>query len=55
MLGNVIGFLFAVLVLAVSAISFPLLLDRDVGAAVALLTSLRAVRAQSGDHGASGA
>lgn len=42
-LGNGIGFLFAVLVLAVSAISFPLLLDRDVGAAVALLTSLRAV------------
>jgi len=42
-LGNFIGFLFAVLVLAVSAISFPLLLDRDVGAAVALLTSLRAV------------
>jgi uncharacterized membrane protein len=32
-----------VLVLSVSAISFPLLLDRDVGAAVALLTSLRVV------------
>jgi uncharacterized membrane protein len=42
-LGNGVGFLFAVVVLAVSAISFPLLLDRDVGAAVALLTSLRAV------------
>ena len=42
-LGNGIGFLFAVLVLSISAVSFPLLLDRDVGAAVALLTSLRAV------------
>jgi uncharacterized membrane protein len=41
--GNFVGFLFAVLVLAISAVSFPLLLDRDVGAAVALSTSLRAV------------
>ncbi len=41
--GNGIGFLFAVLVLSISAVSFPLLLDRDVGAAVALLTSVRAV------------
>ena len=41
--GNLIGFLFAVLVLAISAVSFPLLLDRDVGAAVALGASLRAV------------
>jgi uncharacterized membrane protein len=30
-------------VLSISAVSFPLLLDRDVGAAVALLTSIRAV------------
>ena len=36
-----IGFLFAALVLSSSAISFPLLLDRDVGAAVAMQTSLR--------------
>ena len=42
-IGNGVGFLFAVAVLAMSAISFPLLLDRDVGAAVALLTSLRVV------------
>ena len=42
-LGNGIGFLFAVVALSISAVSFPLLLDRDVGAAVALLTSLRAV------------
>jgi uncharacterized membrane protein len=41
--GTGIGFLFAVLVLTISAISFPLLLDRDVGAAVALLTSIRVV------------
>jgi uncharacterized membrane protein len=37
--------MFAVLVLAISAVSFPLLLDRDVGAAVALLTSIRVVAA----------
>src|ERR1700739_338228 len=37
------GFLFAVLVLTISIVSFPLLLDRDVGAAVALLTSVRVV------------
>jgi uncharacterized membrane protein len=42
-LGNGIGLLFAVLVLTISVVSFPLLLDRDVGAAVALLTSVRAV------------
>ena len=41
--GTGVGFLFAVLVLAISAISFPLLLDRDVGAAVAVLTSIRVV------------
>jgi uncharacterized membrane protein len=44
LIGNGVGFLFAVTVLAISAISFPLLLDRDVGAAVALLTSLRVVQ-----------
>ena len=43
--GNGVGFLFAVLVLMVSVVSFPLLLDREVGAAVAVLTSLRAVMA----------
>ena len=41
--GTGVGFLFAVVVLTISAISFPLLLDRDVGAAVALLTSIRVV------------
>src|SRR6202163_2965955 len=42
-IGSGVGFLFAVLVLTISAISFPLLLDRDVGAAVAVLTSIRVV------------
>jgi uncharacterized membrane protein len=41
--GTGVGFLFAALVLTISAISFPLLLDRDVGAAVAVLTSIRVV------------
>jgi uncharacterized membrane protein len=41
--GNGVGFLFAVATLAIGATSFPLLLDRDVGASVALLTSIRVV------------
>src|SRR5437870_6425720 len=41
--GNGIGFLFAVLVLMISVVSFPLLLDRDVGAMVAMHMSVRAV------------
>jgi uncharacterized membrane protein len=41
--GNFVGFLFAVVALAVSAISFPLLLDRNVGVATAVSTSVRAV------------
>jgi uncharacterized membrane protein len=44
-IGTGIGFLFAALVLSISAISFPLLLDRDVGAAVAVYTSLRVMAA----------
>jgi uncharacterized membrane protein len=43
--GTGVGFLFAVVALTIGAISFPLLLDRDVGAAVALLTSIRVVLA----------
>ena len=43
--GNGVGFLFAALVLTLSVVSFPLLLDRDVGAATAVLTSVRAVLA----------
>jgi uncharacterized membrane protein len=40
--GNGVGFLFAAAVLTISVVSFPLLLDRDVGAVVAVLTSVRA-------------
>jgi uncharacterized membrane protein len=39
--GTGTGFLFAVAALSIGAVSFPLLLDRDVGAAVALATSIR--------------
>jgi uncharacterized membrane protein len=41
--GNGVGFVFAVVVLTISIVSFPLLLDRDTGAVVAMLTSVRAV------------
>jgi uncharacterized membrane protein len=41
--GNGIGFLFAVLVLTISVVSFPMLLDRSVGVAGAIVTSVRAV------------
>jgi uncharacterized membrane protein len=41
--GNGIGFLFAVFALTIGVVSFPLLLDRDVGAIVAAQTSVRAV------------
>jgi uncharacterized membrane protein len=43
-----VGFLFAVLVLAISVVSFPLLLDRDVGLVTAVQTSIRAVAANPG-------
>ena len=43
--GNFVGFLFAVVVLTLTVVSFPLLLDRDVGLATAILTSVRAVLA----------
>ncbi|HXD13809.1 MAG TPA: DUF2189 domain-containing protein [Xanthobacteraceae bacterium] len=46
--GTGVGFLFAVMVLTISAVSFPLLLDRDVGAPAALLTSIRVVAANPG-------
>ena len=43
-----VGFLFAVLVLSISVVSFPLLLDRDVDAGTAIATSLRAVARNPG-------
>ncbi len=43
-LGNVAGFVFALVVLTVAVVSFPLLLDRNVSPMVAVQTSIRAVR-----------
>ncbi|MBW6419900.1 DUF2189 domain-containing protein [Rhizobium sp. XQZ8] len=43
--GNLIGFVFAVVVLATTVVAFPLMLDRDVGAGVAIETSVRAALA----------
>jgi uncharacterized membrane protein len=44
-IGIGVGFLFALLVLSISVVSFPLLLDREVGLGTAVMTSLRAVAA----------
>jgi uncharacterized membrane protein len=41
--GNSVGFLFAVVVLAISVVSFPMLVARKVSAATAVRTSVRAV------------
>jgi uncharacterized membrane protein len=41
--GNAVGFLFALTSFALSVVSFPLLLDRNVGAATAIVTSMRAI------------
>jgi uncharacterized membrane protein len=43
LLGNASGFVFAATTFCISAVSFPLLLDRDVGAGAAVLTSVHAV------------
>jgi uncharacterized membrane protein len=40
--GNVVGFLFAAFVLVISVVSFPMLVDRNVSAATAVRTSVRA-------------
>ncbi len=45
LVGIAVGFLFAVVVLSISVVSFPLLLDRDVGLRRAIETSLRVVAA----------
>lgn len=42
--GMGVGLLFATLVLAISIVTFPLLLDRNIGLAAAIRTSIRAVR-----------
>ncbi|GGJ35211.1 DUF2189 domain-containing protein [Neoroseomonas lacus] len=41
--GNMVGFFFALLILTLTVVSFPLLLDRNVGLRVAVRTSIRAV------------
>ncbi len=41
--GNGVGFLFALVVLMISVVSFPLLLDRDIGLLAAILTSVKVV------------
>jgi uncharacterized membrane protein len=41
--GTAIGFVFAVMALSISVVSFPLLLDRDVDVPVAIRTSVRTV------------
>lgn len=41
--GNLVGLGFAIVALAVSVVTFPLLLDRDVGALAAVLTSIRCI------------
>ena len=45
LIGCGVGFIFAVVSLAVGVVSFPMLVDRDVGAMVAVQTSIRAVAA----------
>ena len=42
--GTAVGFLFALIALAISVVSFPLLLDRKVGVPVAVVTSVTVLR-----------
>jgi uncharacterized membrane protein len=42
-IGNIAGLCFALLAFALSAVSFPLMLDRKVGLAVAITTSIKAI------------
>ena len=47
-IGVSVGFLFALLVLSIGVVSFPLMLDRDAGLDTAIVTSARAVMANPG-------
>jgi uncharacterized membrane protein len=47
-LGHAIGFVFALVAFSIGVVSFPLLLDRDIGAISAAQTSIRAVMANPG-------
>lgn len=53
-IGMAVGLLFALLVLAIGVVSFPLLLDRDVGVAGAVTTSFRVAALNPGPVGAWG-
>jgi uncharacterized membrane protein len=46
--GNIAGIAFAALVLTLSVVSLPMLVDCDVGARTAIATSVRAVKANKG-------
>ncbi len=48
LVGCGIGFLFALVTFVISVVSFPMLIDRDVGVATAVHTSIRAVLANPG-------
>ena len=43
--GNLVGLIFAIVVLATTVVAFPILLDRDIGAYDAMYTSVRALLA----------
>lgn len=45
LVGNIVGFCFAVLAFALSVVSFPLLLDRHVGVGAAIATSIKVIAA----------
>lgn len=45
LIGVGVGFVFALVAFVISVVSFPLLVDRDVGAATAVVTSIKAVAA----------
>ena len=47
-IGNLVGLGFAVVALAISAVSFPMVVDKPVDAAAAIGTSLRAFNANRG-------
>lgn len=48
LVGNLVGLVFALIVLAVSVVSLPMLIDKDIDAGTAIGTSVRAVRANFG-------
>jgi uncharacterized membrane protein len=48
LVGNTVGLVFALVVFFISVVSFPMLVDRDIGAAAAARTSVRAVIASPG-------